>query len=268
MSDAVLDAKPILDRFRLDGRVALVTGAGQGIGRGYAHALGEAGAAVAVVDVALPLAEEVAGELVAKKIDAIAIKADVTNPDQVAAMTKTVLDRWGKLTIGVNNAGRGQWVDSESMTVEDWDKMFDLNLRAVFLCAQAEGRAMLQAGYGKIVNTASMSGSIVNLPQKQLAYNTSKAGVIHLTRTLAAEWATRGVRVNSISPGYTRTKLLEGLLATPAGKQMLPTWLSFTPMNRMGEVTDLQGAVVFLASQASDFMTGSDVVIDGGYTCW
>jgi NAD(P)-dependent dehydrogenase (short-subunit alcohol dehydrogenase family) len=268
MGDAVLDAKPILDRFRLDGRTALVTGGGQGIGRGFAHGLGEAGAKVAVVDVSRPQAEEVAAELVAKKVDAIAIQADVTKPDEVAKAIKTVVDRWGKLTIGVNNAGRGQWVDSEAMSVEDWDKMFDLNLRAVFLCAQAEGRAMLAAGYGKIINTASMSGSIVNIPQNQLAYNASKAGVIHLTRSLATEWATRGVRVNSISPGYTRTKLIEGLLASPEGKKMMPTWMQMTPMQRMAEVTDLQGAVVYLASQASDFMTGSDLVVDGGYSCW
>ena len=268
MSDILLDTKPILDRFRLDGRTALVTGGGQGIGRGYAHALGEAGASVAVVDIALPQAEAVAAELTAKGVEAMAIKADVTNPDQVAAMVKTIVDKWGKLTIGVNNAGRGQWVDSEAMSVEDWDKMFDLNTKAVFLCAQAEGRVMLSAGYGKIINTASMSGSIVNIPQNQTAYNTSKACVIHLTRSLAAEWATRGVRVNSISPGYTRTKLIDDLLATPAGQKMLPTWIGLTPMKRMAEVTDLQGAVVYMASEASDFMTGSDIVIDGGYCCW
>ena len=268
MSDALLDAKPILNRFRLDGRTALVTGAGGGIGRGYAHALGEAGAAVAVVDIALPQAEAVAGELVAKGVDAIAIKADVTNPDQVAAMVKTVVDRWGKLTIGVNNAGRGQWVNSEDMTPTDWDKMMDLNLKAVFLCCQAEGRVMLASGYGKIINTASMSGTIVNIPQNQTAYNTSKAGVIHLTKSLAAEWATRGIRVNSISPGYTKTKLLEDLLATPEGQKVLPTWLGFTPMKRMAEVSEHQGAVVFLASEASDFMTGHDLINDGGYCCW
>jgi NAD(P)-dependent dehydrogenase (short-subunit alcohol dehydrogenase family) len=113
-----------------------------------------------------------------------------------------------------------------------------------------------------------MSGHISNTPQNQAAYNASKAGVLHLTRSLAAEWAQRGVRVNSISPGYTRTKLVDDLLATPAGQQMMPVWMAFTPMKRMGEVTDLQGAAVFLAAEASDFMTGSDIVIDGGYCCW
>jgi NAD(P)-dependent dehydrogenase (short-subunit alcohol dehydrogenase family) len=113
-----------------------------------------------------------------------------------------------------------------------------------------------------------MSGHISNTPQNQSVYNTSKAGVLHLTRSLATEWATRGVRVNSISPGYTRTKLVEDLLATPVGQTMLPTWMGMTPMARMAEVTDLQGAAVYLASAASDYMTGHDMVIDGGYCCW
>ena len=127
---------------------------------------------------------------------------------------------------------------------------------------------MLEAGYGKIINTASMSGHIVNTPQNQMAYNTSKAGVIHLTRSLAAEWAPRGVRVNSISPGYTRTELVDQFIQKPIGREKLPVWLSLTPMNRMGEVTDLQGAVVYLASAVSDFMTGQDMIIDGGYCVW
>ena len=127
---------------------------------------------------------------------------------------------------------------------------------------------MLEAGYGKIINTASMSGHIVNMPQHQAAYNASKAGVIHLTRTLAAEWAAHGVRVNSISPGYMRTALLETLLQSPEGQRMVPQWIGMTPAGRLGEVTDLQGAVVYLASEASDFMTGHDLVIDGGYTLW
>lgn len=268
MSDKVLEVKPILDRFRLDGRVALVTGGGQGIGRAFAHALGEAGAAVAVVDISADHANAVSAELAAKVVDAAAIVADVRQPYQVNAMVAAVLARWGRLTIGVNNAGIGLWADAEAMTIAEWDRVIALNLRGVFLCAQAEGRAMLAAGYGKIINTASMSGSIVNTPQNQVAYNASKAGVIQLTRSLAAEWARRGVRANSISPGYTRTLLVDNLLATPIGQSMMPTWLRMTPMGRMGEVTDLQGAVVYLASETSDFMTGHDLVIDGGYSVW
>ncbi len=268
MSDNVLDAAPILDRFRLDGRVALVTGAGQGIGRGYAHALGEAGAAVAVSDLVQDKAELVAAELLAKGIDAVAIAADVTDVSDIQRMVDTVLERWGTLTIGVNNAGMADWTAAEEVSEANWDMINDLNLKGVFRCAQAEARVMLAAGYGKIINTASMSASIVNTPQNQVVYNTTKAGVLHLTRSLAAEWAPRGIRVNSISPGYTRTQLVEDLLQTPVGQEIAPKWLALTPMGRMCEVPDLQGAVVYLASPASDFMTGNDMVVDGGYCCW
>ena len=127
---------------------------------------------------------------------------------------------------------------------------------------------MLPRGYGKIINTASISGHISNTPQNQSAYNSTKAGVLHLTRSLAAEWAPRGVRVNSISPGYTRTKLVDDLLETPVGKKMMPLWMERTPMGKMLDVTDLQGAAVYLASPASDFMTGADMLIDGGYCAW
>jgi NAD(P)-dependent dehydrogenase (short-subunit alcohol dehydrogenase family) len=268
MPDPVLSSRPILERFRLDNRVALVTGGGQGIGRAFAHALGEAGAAVAIADIVLERAQTVVSELTAKGIDSIAIRVDVTRPDEAASMVETVLNHWGRLTIGVNNAGMGQWVAAEEMSESDWDKMLDLNLKGVFLCTQAEARVMLSAGYGKIINTASMSASIVNTPQNQAHYNASKAGVLHLTRSLAAEWASRGVRANCISPGYTRTSLVEDLLETPIGKDMLPQWVALTPLKRMAEVTDLQGAVVFLASEASDFMTGSDLIVDGGYCVW
>lgn len=268
MGDLVLEARPILERFRLNERVALVTGGGQGIGRAYAHALGEAGAAVAVVDLLLDKAEEVAGELTRKGIDAIAVRADVTRPADAEAMVAACIRKWGKLTIGVNNAGVGQWVASEEMSEADWDRMLDVNLKGVFVCAQAEARVMIPAGYGKLINTASISGSIVNTPQKQAAYNVSKAGVIHLTKSLAAEWAPLGVRANSVSPGYTRTKLVDDLLATPIGREMEPAWMARTPTKAWVEVTDLTGAVVFLASEASDVMTGADIIIDGGYTCW
>jgi NAD(P)-dependent dehydrogenase (short-subunit alcohol dehydrogenase family) len=196
------------------------------------------------------------------------VVADVTKPEQVGAMVDAILARWGKLTIGVNNAGIGLWSAAETMTLAEWEKVMAINLTGAFLCAQAEGRVMLKAGYGKIINTASMSGHIVNTPQKQSAYNASKAAVLHLTRSLAAEWAPGGVRVNSISPGYTRTMLVEDLLASPEGKKVMPTWMGMTPMGQMVEVTDLQGAIVYLACEASDMMTGHDMVVDAGYCVW
>ena len=265
MADNILSAQPILERFRLDDRVALVTGGGNGIGRAFAHALGEAGASVAVVDLKAEAAESVAHELSEKGLEAMAVTADVSRPGEIEQMVDTVVEHWGRLTIGVNNAGVAGWFDAETMPEEEWDNIMDLNLKGVFLCCQAEGRAMLKTGYGKIINTASMSAHIVNIPQHQAAYNISKAGVVHLTRSLAAEWASRSVRVNSISPGYTRTELVDQFIKEPIGKENLPVWLSLTPMDQLGEVSDLQGAVVYLASSVSDFMTGQDMIIDGGY---
>lgn len=267
-ADPVAGASPILDRFRLDGKVALVTGAGQGIGRAYAHALGEAGAAVAIVDIAPESCRATAEELEKKGIDAIAIASDVTDRTQITKMIDTIIERWGTLTIGVNNAGIGQWVPAEEITPEIWNRVLRLNLDAVLYCAQAEAKVMMRSGYGKIINTASMSGHIVNVPQPQTPYNVSKAGVLHMTKSLAAEWAPHGVRVNSISPGYTRTSLVEELISTPEGKATYDRWMPLIPMGRMAEVTDLQGALLYLASEASDYATGTDIVVDGGYCIW
>ncbi|MCL2880085.1 MAG: glucose 1-dehydrogenase [Treponema sp.] len=261
-------AQTIIDRFRLDGKTALVTGGAQGIGEAFCFALGEAGANVAVVDINMPKAEETAARLAAKGISSIAIQADVTIPDEVDRMVRLVTEKWGALTIAANNAGMGVWRDSLVQDFDEWRKVLALNLDAVYLCAQREAREMIMKGYGKIINTASMSGYIVNTPQNQCAYNASKAGVLHLTRSLAAEWAPANVRVNSISPGYTKTELTGNLLKTPEGIAMLPEWLERIPMGRMAETGDLQGAMVFLASAASDYMTGADIVIDGGYCCW
>ncbi len=258
----------ILDRFRLDGRTALVTGGGQGIGRSFCHALGEAGARIAVVDRDEASASTVVNELANKGIDAISIVTDVTNQDDVKKMVQTVMETWGTLTIAVNNAGMGLWRPAETMDYGEWKKIVDLNLNGVFLCAQAESEVMLQAGYGKMINTASMSAHISNTPQKQVAYNATKAGVLHMTRSLAAEWADRGIRVNSISPGYTKTALVEKLLESPEGQSMLPKWLERIPMGRMATTEDLQGAAVYLAAEVSDYMTGADMLIDGGYCAW
>ncbi len=255
----------VLERFRLDGKTALVTGGGQGIGQGYAHALAEAGASVAIVDINPITAQEVAAEIRELGQQSIAIEADVTIAADVKRMVDTTVEEWGKLDIAVNNAGRTIWCDTVDVTEEDWDKVMDLNLKGVFLCAQAEARVMIPQKYGKIINTASMSASVVNKPQNQASYNTSKAGVVHLTRSLAAEWAPHGIRVNSISPGYTITTLVSKL---PTAAQHLPYWTELTPVGRLGEVDDLKGAIVFLASDSSDFMTGHDLVIDGGYSVW
>jgi NAD(P)-dependent dehydrogenase (short-subunit alcohol dehydrogenase family) len=268
--DFDLPKEKILERFALAGRSALVTGGAQGIGRGFAHALAEAGADVAVVDLNLTAAQVVVEEILKRNPDrrAIAVKADITNPADVSKMVETVVAAFGDLTIACNNAGIGQWVDSESMSYEDFRKMMQINLDGVFLCAQAEAKYMLKKGYGKIINTASMSGHIANYPQNQAHYNASKAAVISLTQSLGTEWAKRGIRVNSISPGYTKTKLAIDLLETEIGKNMWPVWRDRIPQEKMAEVSDLQGAVVFLASSVSDYMTGADIVIDGGYIAW
>jgi NAD(P)-dependent dehydrogenase (short-subunit alcohol dehydrogenase family) len=183
-------------------------------------------------------------------------------------MVGTVVAKWGTLTIGVNNAGIGLWRDAETMDFDEWKKVIDLNLNAVYRCAQAEAKVMIEAGYGKMINTASMSAHISNTPQNQAAYNSSKAGVLHLTRSLAAEWAPKGIRVNSISPGYTRTALVEKLLESPEGQSMMPKWLERIPLGRMATPADLQGAAVYLAAEVSDYMTGTDLLIDGGYCAW
>jgi len=254
----------ILTKFRLTGQVALVTGGGQGIGRGLAHGLGEAGAKVAVADLELSRAETVVAELKAKNIDAIAIQVDVSKKDQCEAMVKKVLVTWGDLHIAFNNAGIVFHSNSEDTSKEEWSRTMGVNLDGVFFCCQAEAKHMLGKGYGRIVNTASMSGTIANHPQKQVAYNVSKAGVVHMTKTLGAEWGQQGVRVNCISPGYIDTPLNSSKELEALKRQ----WTEQTPMGRLGLIDDLIGLAVYLASPLSDFMTGADCIIDGGFTCW
>jgi len=259
-----------MERFSLKGKTALVTGAGQGIGRALAHGLADAGADVAVVDINLDLAQSVSAEILKRNsnVKSIALQIDVTNPEKVNHMVDQIVENWGKLTIACNNAGIGQWVDTLDMSYSDWQRMIRIDLDSVFLCSQAEARHMIRNKYGKIINTASMSGYIANYPQGQSHYNTAKAGVLSLTRCLGTEWAEKGIRVNSLSPGYTRTSLVAELLKTELGQKVGPIWLARIPQNRMAEVTDLQGAVNFMVSAVKDYMTASDIVVDGGYLAW
>ncbi|XP_072238935.1 uncharacterized protein [Leuresthes tenuis] len=256
--------RSILDRMRLDGKVAYVTGGGQGIGRAFAHALGEAGAKVAVVDLDPAKAEAVAKELYLKGIHAVSITADISKSDDVQRMVDAIVSKWGAIHVACNNAGVNKNSASEDTSLEEWDRTFNVNLRGTFMCCQAAGRVMLKQGYGKIINTASMASLIVPHPQKQLSYNTSKAGVVKLTQTLGTEWIDRGVCVNCISPGIVDTPLIHSEDLRP----LVQRWLSDIPAGRLAQVTDLQAAVVYLASDASDYMTGHNLVIEGGQSLW
>jgi len=257
--------KSVLERMRLDGKAALVTGGGQGIGRAFAHALAEAGAAVCVADIAEGRAQEVVAELTAKGARAFAHKVDCTDAASIAAMVDAVVNEFGALDIAVNNAGVNKNSAAENTPIEDWDLTFNLNTRGVFLCCQAEAKHMLAKGAGKIINTASMASLLVPHPQKQAAYNCSKAAVVKMTQSLACEWADRGLNVNCISPGIVDTPLI---WENPALNKLAGTWLKQIPSGRLAQVTDLQAAIVYLASEASSYMVGHNLIIEGGQSLW
>lgn len=245
----------------LDGKTAVVTGAAQGIGKAIAARLSRAGAHVVVTDL-----DDILGPATADEIGGEFVRLDVTDSAAVDAVVADLTGRLGRLDIWVNNAGIAVNAAAEEMTDDQWRRVMTVNLDAVFYCSRAVGRHMLAQGAGAIVNIASMSGSIANHPQPQCGYNTSKAGVIMLTKSLAAEWAPRGVRVNSVSPGYTRTAILDQVLAIR--QDWAQVWLDRTPMGRPAEVEEVAAVVHFLASDAASFVTGSDYTVDGGYTAW
>jgi NAD(P)-dependent dehydrogenase (short-subunit alcohol dehydrogenase family) len=256
-----------LEKLRLDGRVAVVTGAAQGIGAACARALGEAGATVIVADMAADKAETTTAELRGVGIKAHAATLDVTKSKDVDAVAAKVAKDHGRVDILVNNAGVARSdVRAEDTSDDHWRFHMDVNVDGVFWCCRAFGKQMLKQGSGSIVNIGSMSGFIVNKPQPQSFYNASKAAVHHMTKSLAAEWGKRGVRVNAVAPTYIETPLTAfGINENP---EMYKTWLEMTPMGRVGQPDEIASVVLFLASDASSLLTGSIVLADGGYTCW
>lgn len=251
--------------FDLGGQTAFVTGAGSGIGQAIAVGLAEAGAQVACFD--LPGSRDLAGTVAriqAHGRRALALEGSVTSAADLEAAVARTEAELGPLSLAVNSAGIANAQPAEELELERWRRMLDINLTGVMLSCQAQARVMLPRGKGAIVNIASMSGSIVNRGLLQAHYNTSKAGVIHLTKSLAMEWAERGIRVNCISPGYTATPMN----TRPEVADQVKIFEQTTPLGRMAEVEEMVGPAIFLCSPAASFCTGVDLIVDGGFVCW
>ena len=241
----------------LSGKKAIITGSGQGLGRTFSLALAKAGADIAVIDINLDNAKKTAEEISQLGRDCLVLEADVSKYNDIITMVDKILSEWGRIDIAVNNAGTAQFKDAIDITEKDWDSVLDLNLKGTFFCCQAEAKAMIPNNYGKIINIASICGHII-WPQFQSSYNASKAALIHLTRSLAVEWIKYGIRVNSISPGVTLTPGL-----TP---KVISIFTAKAPIAKTLSASDIEEAVLFLASSGSDYIVGQDIVIDGGYT--
>src|ERR1700730_6021001 len=255
----------MINLFSLEGKIAFVTGAGSGIGQRIALGLAEAGAAVGCFD--LKSSKGLGGTVEQVKgfgRQAVAVGGDVTLAADLSKALEVVEKNLGPLSVAVNCAGIANAAPAEEMPLDQWQRMIDINLTGIFLSCQAEGKLMLPRKQGSIVNIASMSGIIVNRGLLQAHYNTSKAGVIHLSKSLAMEWSNRGVRVNSISPGYTATPMN----VRPEVAEQVKQFDADTPLGRMDIAVDLVGPAIFLSSQAASFCTGIDLVVDGGFVCW
>ena len=243
----------VLEKFRLDDQVAVVTGGNRGLGRAFAQALGEAGARVAIIARGADANGAAVEELTEMGLDARSYEADVADRDSFASAAEQILADFGRVDVLVNNAGTVVHKPSLEVTEEDWDTVMRVNVDGVWNGCQIFGRSMVDAGRGSIVNIGSMSALIVNRPQWQPAYNASKAAVHHLTKSLAAEWAPSGVRVNAVAPGYVRTDL-----SPVDDPDLKPRWIDDAPQQRAAEPEEIAPAVVFLASPASSFMTGTE----------
>jgi len=252
-----------IGRFRLEGRTAVVTGASSGMGVLFARALAEAGAHVVVAARRRDRLESVADDLRRVGGEVRAVTCDVSRGDDVDALVAAVRKDFGGVDVLVNNAGYTSVVPAEEQSLDDWRGQIDTNLTGVFLCAQRFGRLMLEAGRGSIVNVASVLGLVGSGQVAQAAYAASKGGVVNLTRELAAQWARRGVRVNALAPGWFPTEMTEEMFGDDQSLRWMRTR---TPMGRGGELEELAGPLLFLASDASSFVTGQVLAVDGGWT--
>jgi NAD(P)-dependent dehydrogenase (short-subunit alcohol dehydrogenase family) len=255
----------VIDRFRLDGQTAIVTGGNRGIGREIAQALAEAGADVVVANRNAESGEEAAAAI-AESTDAetLAVETDVADEASVKAMVETVVDEFDTIEVLVNNAGIVVHEAAETMTVDEWDAVVDVNLKGTFLCSKYVGQEMMETGGGSILSVSSMSAFVANYPQRQVAYNASKGGIESFTRQLASEWAEHDIRVNTVAPGYIRTDNTDQ--ADAIDPDIDEIWESEMLMDDIAGPEDVAPTAVFLASDASRYMTGSCIVVDGGYT--
>ena len=258
----------VLDQFSLDSRVAVVTGGARGLGRQHALALAEAGASVALCDLLADEGQATAAEVSAAGPGALFSRVDVTVPEQIDAFIAEVLARFGRIDVLVNNAARpSEGCALGELSDELWKQIIDTNLSSLFYVGKRVARPMRTAGRGSIINIASINAFVISniVPRYNAAYCVAKAGVANLTRAMAAQWAKDGIRVNALAPGYILTDQTAASARIP---EVYERNVQATPMGRYGRLDELKGAIVFLASDASSFMTGSILTVDGGYTVW